>query len=137
VVADDFDRVESRYARPVSLAATIVIVLVAVAHVWFAILEMVLWTKPIGIKTFGRPKQVMIDSASLAQNQGLYNLFLVAGLAWSLVAAEPMAHALKLFFLGCVLVAGIFGAITASKKILFVQALPAAIGLALVVLSGS
>ena len=85
MVADDFDRVDSRYARPVSLAATVVIVLVAVAHVWFAILEMVLWTKPIGIKTFGRSKQVMLDSASLAQNQGLYNLFLVAGLAWSLV----------------------------------------------------
>lgn len=136
-VADHFARVESRYARRVPLAATIVIVLVAVAHVWFAILEMVLWTKPIGIKTFGRPKQVMIDSASLAQNQGLYNLFLVAGLVWSLIAAEPMAHALKLFFLGCVLVAGIFGAITASKKILFVQAIPAAIGLALVVLSGT
>ncbi len=137
LVADDFARLESRYARAVPLAATIVIVLVAVAHVWFAILEMVLWTKPIGIKTFGRPKQQMIDSASLAQNQGLYNLFLVAGLVWSLVAAEPMAHALKLFFLGCVLVAGLFGAATASKKILFVQALPAAIGLALVLLSGT
>jgi hypothetical protein len=70
LVADHFGPVESRYARHVTLAAAIVIALVAVAHVWFAILEMVLWTKPIGIKTFGRPKQVMIDSTTCSSWPG-------------------------------------------------------------------
>ena len=69
-----------------TIVADVLVGLVALIHVYIVVLEMVLWTKPIGIKTFGRPKQVMIDSASLAQNQGLYNLFLVAGLVWSLVA---------------------------------------------------
>jgi putative membrane protein len=116
----------------VHIAATVLIAVIALLHVWFAILEMVLWTKPLGIKTFGRTQQQADDSASLAMNQGLYNLFLVAGLVWSLVAAEPTAHALRLFFLGCVVVAGIFGGLTASRKILFVQAAPAAVALALV-----
>ena len=117
------------------IAATAFIALVAVEHLWFAILEMVLWTKPIGLKTFGRSERVAKESASLAMNQGLYNLFLVAGLVWSLVAAEPQARALKIFFLGCVVVAGIFGGITVTKKILYVQAIPAGIALALVFLS--
>lgn len=117
------------------IAATAFIALVAIEHLWFAILEMVLWTKPIGLKTFGRSERVAKESASLAMNQGLYNLFLVAGLVWSLVAAEPQARALKIFFLGCVVVAGIFGGITVTKKILYVQAIPAGIALALVFLS--
>ncbi len=115
-------------------AATAFIVLVAVEHVWFAILEMVLWTKPIGLKTFGKGEKFAKESAPLAMNQGLYNLFLVAGLVWSLVASEPMAHALKIFFLGCVVVAGIFGGLTVSMRIAVIQAVPAAIGLALVLL---
>jgi putative membrane protein len=136
-VADQLTRDESRYARCVPIAATVLCALVAVEHVWFAILEMVLWTKPLGLKTFQRTEAQQKESASLAMNQGLYNLFLVAGLAWSLVAAEPMAHALKLFFLGCVVVAGVFGGITVTKKILFVQAGPAALGLVLTLLSGT
>jgi putative membrane protein len=136
-VADQFRQVESRYARRVPIAATVLVALVAVEHVWFAILEMVLWTKPLGLKTFQRTEAQQKESASLAMNQGLYNLFLVAGLAWGLVAAEPMAHALKIFFLGCVVVAGVFGGITVTKKILFLQAAPAAAGLALVLLSGT
>lgn len=119
------------------IAATAIVALVAVEHLWFAILEMFLWTKPIGLKTFGKPEKFAKESAPLAMNQGLYNLFLVAGLVWSLVAAEPQAHALKIFFLGCVVVAGIFGGITVSKRIAYVQATPAAIGLVLVVLGSS
>jgi len=113
------------------------VALVAVEHVWFAILEMVLWTKPLGLKTFQRTEAQQKESAGLAMNQGLYNLFLVAGLAWSLVTAEPTAHALKLFFLGCVVVAGVFGGLTVNKKILVLQAGPAAIGLVLTLLSGT
>ena len=116
------------------IAATALVVLVAVMHLWFAILEMFLWTKPIGIKTFRKSEAFAKESAPLAMNQGLYNLFLVAGLVWSLVAAEPMAHALKIFFLGCVVVAGIFGGLTVSMRIAYIQATPAAIGLALVLL---
>lgn len=108
------------------------VALVALEHVWFAVLEMVLWTKPLGLKTFGRTQAQANESATLAMNQGLYNLFLVAGLLWSLVAPQPMAHALQLFFLGCVVVAGIFGGITVSKRIAYVQAGPAALALALV-----
>ncbi|MDB4998566.1 MAG: hypothetical protein JWM74_5998 [Myxococcaceae bacterium] len=118
-------------------AATVFVVLVAIEHVWFAILEMVLWTKPIGLKTFGKGEKFANDSAALAKNQGLYNLFLVAGLVWSLVAAEPQARPLKIFFLGCVVVAGVFGGITVDKKIALLQATPAAIGLALVLLGSS
>jgi putative membrane protein len=96
---------------------------------------MVLWTKPIGLKTFGKGEKFAKETAALASNQGLYNLFLVAGLVWSLVSAEPQARALKIFFLGCVVVAGVFGGITVSKRIAYIQATPAAIALALVLLS--
>jgi putative membrane protein len=116
----------------VNIAATALVALVAVEHVWFAILEMVLWTKPIGLKTFGKGEKFAKESAPLAANQGLYNLFLVAGLVWSLVAAEPQGRSLRIFFLACVVVAGVFGGITVSKRIAYIQATPAAIGLALV-----
>lgn len=115
--------------------ATVIAILVgfvAFEHVYFALLEMVFWTKPLGRKVFQKPEAFMHDTAALAANQGLYNLFLVAGLVWSLVAAEPNARALKLFFLGCVVVAGIFGGVTVSKRIAMVQAVPAGIALALV-----
>lgn len=117
------------------IAATVFVVLVALEHVWFAILEMLLWTKPIGLKTFGKGEKFAKESAPLAANQGLYNLFLVAGLVWSLVAAEPQARSLKIFFLACVVVAGVFGGMTVSKRIAYIQATPAAIGLALVFLA--
>jgi putative membrane protein len=112
----------------VKLAADILTGVVAVAHVWFMILEMVLWTTPYGLKTFRQTKEAAMASKSLAMNQGLYNGFLAAGLAWGLYAGLPDV---KLFFLGCVLVAGLFGGATASRAIFFVQALPAAIALAL------
>lgn len=123
------------YPGHVQTAALVFIALVAVEHVWFAILEMVLWTKPIGIKTFRKSESFAKESAPLAANQGLYNLFLVAGLVWSLVAAEPQARSLRIFFLACVVVAGVFGGITVSKRIAYLQATPAAIGLALVLFS--
>jgi putative membrane protein len=104
---------------------------VAALHVYFLVLEMFLWTTPFGAKTFARPLAEQQQSKVLAANQGLYNGFLAAGLVWSLVASEPIAYQVRLFFLACVVIAGLYGAATASKKILFVQAIPAAAGLAI------
>jgi putative membrane protein len=113
------------------LAANIAVVVVAVLHLGFLVLEMFLWTKPAGRRIFGLSKELAAASAGLAMNQGLYNGFLAAGLLWSLVAGRNVT----IFFLACVIVAGVFGALTAKRSILFVQALPAAIALALVVLA--
>lgn len=113
--------------------ANILVGVVAFLHVYFLILEMFLWDKPFGLKTFGHTVEAATASKVLAMNQGLYNGFLAAGLVWGLclgAAGDPI----KIFFLGCVVVAGVFGGLTASRKILFVQALPAAIALALVLL---
>jgi putative membrane protein len=110
------------------LAATIAIVFVALEHFAFLVLEMFLWTKPIGRRIFGLTEDLAKASAFLAANQGLYNGFLGAGLIWSLFAGFPA----QMFFLICVIVAGIFGAITAKRTILWVQAAPAAIALLLV-----
>ncbi len=115
--------------------ANVAVAVVAFLHLLFMILEMVFWKKPLGTKIFGLKREVAESSAALAANQGLYNGFLVAGLVWSLMAGE-MAHSLKLFFLGCVLIAGLFGALTVSRNILWVQALPAAVALLLVILAG-
>lgn len=116
------------------IVANIVVVLVAVLHLYFLVLEMFLWDKPAGLRAFGQSKERAAATKALAANQGLYNGFLAAGLVWGLwLGAEGTD--IKLFFLGCVLVAGLFGAATASRKILFIQALPAAIGLALVLMS--
>ncbi len=107
-----------------SLLSSILIGFVAVLHLLFLVLEMFMWTTPTGRKIFRRTEQQAKDSAMLAKNQGLYNGFLAAGLIWSLTLAEPFAFQTKLFFLGCVIVAGFYGAATASKNILFVQAVP-------------
>ena len=106
-------------------ASSVLVGVVAALHVYFLVLEMFLWTTPYGQKTFARSAEEQEQTKVLAGNQGLYNGFLAAGLAWSLVAAEPTAFALKLFFLACVAVAGLYGAATASRKILFAQTLPA------------
>ncbi|TAJ28500.1 DUF1304 domain-containing protein [Bosea sp. (in: a-proteobacteria)] len=106
--------------------------LVAVIHVYIVILEMVLWTTPRGRAAFGLTEEFARQTKVLAANQGLYNAFLVAGLVWGLWLGAA-GFAIKLFFLGCVLVAGLFGAATASRKILYVQALPAALALAALV----
>jgi putative membrane protein len=108
------------------------VALVAVLHVYFLILEMFFWTKPLGLKTFRNSLEKATDSAVLAANQGLYNGFLAAGLVWGLVQGAPgFAFQIKTFFLLCVIVAGVYGAATVSRRILFVQAAPAAIALIL------
>lgn len=108
-------------------------VLVGVLHVYFCVLEMFLWEKPIGLKTFRNSPEKAALTKVLAANQGLYNGFLSAGLFWSVWLGDDGSH-IRVFFLGCVVVAGVFGAATASKKILYIQALPAALALALSVL---
>jgi putative membrane protein len=114
--------------------ADIAVMLVALLHVYFLVLEMFLWTHPFGLKTFGLTPEFAAASKTLAANQGLYNGFLAAGLVWGLVLGAA-GNPIKIFFLGCVIVAGVFGGFTASRKILWVQALPGIIALALVVLS--
>jgi len=118
----------------VALIANTVVGLVAILHVYFLVLEMFLWDKPVGLRAFGHTPDAAKTSKVLAANQGLYNGFLAAGLVWGLILGSSGTN-IKLFFLSCALIAGIYGAATASRKILFVQALPAAIGLVLVLLS--
>ena len=110
-----------------TLAADILVALVALLHLWFLVLEMFLWDKPLGRKTFRMTPEHAAATRTLAANQGLYNGFLAAGLLWGLVAGDPV----KIFFLGCVVVAGVFGAFTVSRRIFWVQAAPALAALAL------
>jgi putative membrane protein len=110
--------------------ANALVAIVALLHVYFLILEMFLWTRPLGLKTFRNTQEKANDSAVLAANQGLYNGFLAAGLAWGLFHPTPaFAFEIKVFFLLCVIVAGAYGAWSVSRRILFVQALPAALAL--------
>ncbi len=113
------------------LLTSILIALVALLHVYFLVLEMFLWDTPFGRKAFNLTPEFSAASKTLAANQGLYNGFLAAGLAWGICLGAE-GHSIKLFFLSCVIVAGIYGAATVSKKIFFVQALPAIIALSLV-----
>ncbi len=114
-----------------STITNIVIAIVALLHVYFLVLEMFFWDKPLGLRTFNLTPDFAKASKVLAANQGLYNGFLAAGLLWGLWRGDV---ATQTFFLCCVLVAGIYGAATVGKKILFVQALPAAIALLLLLL---
>jgi putative membrane protein len=108
------------------------VALVAALHVYFLVLEMFLWTRPLGLKTFRNTPEKARDSAVLAANQGLYNGFLAAGLIWGLLHPDTgFAWQIKVFFLVCVIVAGVYGAATVSKRILYVQAAPAALALIL------
>jgi putative membrane protein len=110
--------------------ANVLVALVALLHIYFLVLEMFLWTKPLGLKTFGQSLEKATDSAVLAANQGLYNGFLAAGLVWGLVHPTPaFGFQIKAFFLLCVIVAGLYGATTVSRRILLVQAAPAALAL--------
>jgi len=112
--------------------ANTLVALVAALHVYFLILEMFLWTKPLGLRTFRNSPEKAAESAVLAANQGLYNGFLAAGLVWGLLHTTPgFAFQIKIFFLICVIVAGVYGAISVSRRILLVQAAPAAIALIL------
>lgn len=105
---------------------------IAILHLYFLILEMFLWNTSFGRKVFGTTKEFAEASKALAANQGLYNGFLAAGLVWGLCLG-PLGLAIKIFFLSCIIIAGIFGAITVDRKIFFIQGLPAmlAIGLLL------
>lgn len=109
-----------------TLVANILIAVIAILHLWFLVLEMFLWNHPVGRKTFGMTKEVSESSATLAANQGLYNGFLAAGLIWGITSG---ALSVKLFFLSCVLIAGIFGGFIAKRSILYIQALPALLAL--------
>ena len=113
------------------LLASVVVALVALLHLWFLVLEMFLWTRPSGRRAFGLSEDFAQQSKVLAANQGLYNGFLAAGLLWGLwlgAGGRPVV----LFFLGCILVAGVFGGLTATRKVLWIQALPALLGIVLV-----
>ena len=112
--------------------SAIAIALVAVEHFYFLVLEMFLWQSPMGLKTFHNTAEFAQQSATLAANQGLYNGFLAAGLLFSLFHPAAKGRAVRSFFLGCVVVAGVYGAVTALPSIFFIQALPALIALALV-----
>jgi putative membrane protein len=119
-----------------SVAAAVMVVIVAALHVYFLVLEMFLWRKPFGRRTFGMTQEASDSSAVLAANQGLYNGFLAAGLLWALIAYGVVpGRAILTFFLACVIVAGLYGGATVSRRIALVQSLPAAIALALVWLS--
>ena len=116
------------------MIAIVLTALVALVHLYFLVLEMFLWTTPRGRRIFGTTPEFAAESKTLAANQGLYNGFLAAGLLWGLTlgaAGRPVV----VFFLGCVIVAGVYGAATVTRKILFVQALPAAIALVAVLLT--
>ncbi len=110
-----------------SSIAQLLTALVALLHVYFLVLEMFLWTKPLGLKVFGQSREKAEQSKVLAANQGLYNGFLAAGLIYGLATGS---REFCLFFLACVFVAGIYGAATVSRKILYVQALPALLAIA-------
>lgn len=112
------------------IIANIITGLVAALHIGFLILEMFLWQTPFGRRTFGLTPEFAVQSAKLAANQGLYNGFLAAGLIWGLLAPHDGFH-IKIFFLTCVIVAGLYGGFTVKKSILVIQALPALIALVL------
>ena len=114
-------------------AITLLVTLVALEHIYFLVLEMFFWTKPKGRKIFGLTEQFAKDSKALAANQGLYNGFLAAGLLWSLCPANGIfSHQLQLFFLGCVVVAAVFGGATVNRSILFIQGIPALLALVVI-----
>ena len=115
------------------MIASILIGLVALIHLYIVYLEMVAWDTPAGRKAFGMTPEFSAATRRLAMNQGLYNGFLAAGLIWGLWLGDS-GFAVKVFFLACVIVAGVFGAATASTKILYIQALPAALALAALLL---
>ena len=113
-----------------SLIADVIIVIVALLHIYFLILEMFFWDKPLGLKVFKQTAESAAASKVLAANQGLYNGFLAAGLLWGLLLGSEGVQ-VKIFFLTCIAIAGIYGGISANRKILYVQALPAVVALLL------
>src|SRR4051812_41538319 len=110
---------------PMIAVANVLVALVALVHVYILVLEMFLWRTPRGRAAFGTTPEFAEQTAALAANQGLYNGFLAAGLVWGLVAADPVGRQVTLFFLACVAIAGVYGAVTVSRRILVVQTVPA------------
>jgi putative membrane protein len=110
--------------------AAVMIALIATLHLYFMVLEMFFWDKPLGMRTFGIKPEFAKATRTLAANQGLYNGFIAAGLIWGLSLGSD-GNPIRIFFLICVIVAGVFGALTANRKIFFIQALPAIIALIL------
>ncbi|MEU4562897.1 DUF1304 domain-containing protein [Actinoplanes sp. NPDC023936] len=117
------------------ILANLLVALVALIHVYILVLEMFLWTRPRGRKAFGLTEEFARQTRVLGANQGLYNGFLAAGLIGGLIAGGDTGFAAKLFFLGCVAVAGVFGAATASRRILFVQTVPAVLAIVAVLVA--
>ncbi|GLF92748.1 DUF1304 domain-containing protein [Streptomyces yaizuensis] len=116
--------------------ANILVGLVAALHIYILVLEMFLWEKGPGLRLSGFDADLARATAPLAANQGLYNGFLAAGLIWGLIAGDPTGFQVKVFFLSCVLVAGVYGGATANRRILIAQALPGALALAAVLGAG-
>ncbi|HEU5355276.1 MAG TPA: DUF1304 domain-containing protein [Actinocrinis sp.] len=116
-------------------AANILVGLMAALHAYILVLEMFLWTTDRARNAFGTTREFAEQTRALAANQGLYNGFLAAGLVWGLIASDPTGFAAKVFFLGCIAVAGVYGALTASRRILFVQTVPALVTLAVLLLA--
>ena len=120
----------------ISVASAIMVTIVAALHIYILVLEMFLWRTPRGLRSFGMTQEVADSSAVLAANQGLYNGFLAAGLLWGLIAYGIVrGRPILTFFLACVIVAGLYGGATVSRRIVLVQSAPAALALALVWLS--
>ncbi|HVQ97022.1 MAG TPA: DUF1304 domain-containing protein [Mycobacteriales bacterium] len=117
------------------IAAGIAVGAIAALHVYILVLEMFLWRTERGRQAFGTTPEFAEASAPMAANQGLYNGFLAAGLIWGLIASDPTGYAARIFFLICVMVAGLYGAITVNRRILLIQTVPAGIALLLVLLS--
>ncbi|MFI6369098.1 DUF1304 domain-containing protein [Nocardia sp. NPDC050630] len=119
------------------VVAEVLVGLVALLHIYILVMEMFLWTTPRVRASFGSTAEFAEQTKVLAANQGLYNGFLAAGLIWGIIASDPVGFAAMIFFTACVVVAGIYGAATANRRILFVQALPGAIALVAVLVAGS
>jgi len=119
-----------------TVLAAVLVALVALLHAYLVVLEMALWTTPRGRAAFGLSREFAESTRALAANQGLYNGFLAAGLVWGLVGPADHRFAFRVFFLACVVVAGLYGAATASRRILLVQGLPGAVALVAVLLAG-
>ncbi|WP_433715308.1 DUF1304 domain-containing protein [Nocardia sp. CA-084685] len=119
------------------VVAEVLVGLVALLHIYILVMEMFLWTTPRVRASFGSTAEFAEQTKVLAANQGLYNGFLAAGLIWGIIASDPVGFAAMIFFTACVVVAGIYGAATANRRILFVQALPGAIVLVAVLVAGS
>lgn len=120
----------------INVLVNIGVALTAILHLWFFVLEFFFWTKPIGLKIFNMTQETANQSASLAANQGVYNGFLSAGLIWGLLSEDPnQSFHVKIFFLSCILIAGIYAGFSVNIRILYVQALPAAITLILLYFS--